>query len=260
MTSHPRLALLLVFGAALVSCASPRSSTVEPLESWEDIAVDYQAFAPGRGLEMEGAPEPTDLFEIDVFIELSATYAEVNVTEVERLLGDARRGSWAVATTRLAAERAVRDHQVQRQKLMTAHGQRGYVSIANQVAFVDRFEVKANRTTSIADPVIETVAEGTKLVSRGEATESGAVDLELEFLSHELMKPIATQRLSLPGAHTPVTIQRPVTTEQSTKCRATLEKDEALLVAIPFAGESERVMLVAVTAISVTERPTDEAE
>ena len=260
MIMRPTFPTLLVFGAALTACSSPNSSSVEPLEDWKDIAVDYQAFAPGRGLEMEAAPEQTDFSGIEVFIELTATYADVDISDVDRLLGDPRRGSWAIATSRPAAARAVHDHQITRQQLVTADGQRGYASIANQVAFVDRFEVKANRTASIADPIIETVAEGTKLVARGHATESGAVDLELEFLSHELMKPIATQRLSLPGAHTPVTIQRPVTTEQSTKCRTTLEKDEAVLVAIPLAGSSERVMLVAVTATSVKEKPSDDFE
>lgn len=249
-----------ILAASLFSSCTASSTTtlqpVVPLEGWTDVELDYEALAPGKSWQVEALQASAgDLGTAKDFIDVGAAFVTFSMEEVEQLFGKMRHGPWAVTIDRTEALRLIKDRAITHQHISLADQQKGHVSISSQVAFIKSFEVEATEFASIADPVVDVVYEGSIVEVTATVATEDRVHLALHFQSHSLKKPIDTVELRLPGLVSAVTIQQPVTTEQSTKLNLDLRAKEAVLIAIPVAGTNDELLIGVVTA--ATRRITD---
>ncbi len=159
-------------------------------------------------------------------------------------------GPWAVTTDRAGAQGAIdrlSEEMLGHQQLTLANGQRGTVLIANQIAYVERFDIKANRSASIADPIVGIAQEGLLLDIIG-SVEGETVKLDLELHQSKLRRPVSEVDVELPGALSRATIQQPVTASQTIQIEPTLRADQVLLIAMPIVGKDDRILVALVSA------------
>jgi hypothetical protein len=75
-------------------------------------------------------------------------------------------------------------------KITAFDGQRANVVIANQIAYIGRYEIRAKRGVVIGDPEVRTLSEGVALDIRATAEPDGWNRLELEIQRADLLRPI----------------------------------------------------------------------
>jgi hypothetical protein len=132
-------------------------------------------------------------------------------------------------------------------------GQRSYIAVVNQRAYVAAFEVEASPDALIADPRIDVLSSGFLLDLRGELTEAGSIDLEPHVSYARTPSSIPTRTMRIPGSSTPVTLQLPEVLLEELSTRVALAPDEVLVLG-GLEGEDGRALFVLLRA----EEPGDE--
>jgi len=121
---------------------------------------------------------------------------------VERAAGDARLADLLARgeATELAAPRL---------SLVAGHG--GYVTVSDQVAYLERYEVVSCGADCIADPAVAVAEQGFSLKAVPERPSAeGAIPLALELVLVSLEEPMRTRRVALPGTDHEVELQTPL--------------------------------------------------
>ncbi len=115
-----------------------------------------------------------------------------------------------------ATEKSERIQQITASRITVYNNQRGNISVLNQVAYVQDYEVEIAQASNIANPVIQTIQDGVVLDVRPTVSQDRRyVTLELRPTVALLTRPIATFSTSLasgpPGVsqNAPVVIQIP---------------------------------------------------
>jgi len=243
-------AALVALGAA--SCATTTHEPLPPLTSIDELEVDYDAQVTSGTWDpkIDASFVDIDISTVEDLIDISTSFVELDPGQVEQLLGAGRMGPWAVTTDRAGAQGAIdrlSDEMLGHQQLTLANGQRGTVLIANQIAYVERFDIKANRSASIADPVVGIAQEGLLLDIIG-SVEGETVKLDIELHQSKLRRPVSEVDVELPGALSKATIQQPVTASQTIHIEPTLRADQVLLIAMPIVGKDDRILVALVSA------------
>jgi type II secretory pathway component GspD/PulD (secretin) len=105
---------------------------------------------------------------------------------------------------------------VDSQSLTVMNGQRAYISVINQTAFVQDFSVEVATASFIADPEVNFVQDGVVLDVRPTISyDRKYITLDLQPTVAELTRPIPTFSTSLSGSTLPVLIQFPQLTVRS---------------------------------------------
>ena len=105
---------------------------------------------------------------------------------------------------------------VDSQMLTVLNGQRANVSVINQIAFIQDFNVEVAQAAFIADPVVNVIQDGVVLDVRPTISyDRKYITLDLQPTVAELLRPIPTFTTSLSGTTLPVTLQFPQLTVRS---------------------------------------------
>ncbi len=251
-------------GAALflaASCASSPQPSTEGLGTvgeFAEVDLTYEASVStvvwsAEDLEFD---VPEDLDQVERYVRVETRTAELTRAEVAALLGSERDHAWSIKTSRDRArrwfDRARETTNQQQQALTLVPGHKSYTSVCNQVAFIESFEVKGSAAELVAEPVISVANEGVVFFATASPSEDGSsVALDAAFERHGLTKPFPTLEVDLPWLVSPAEIQRPVTTHQRVEVLTDLGPDEAVVTAIPRAGDPEHMDVVFLTAKTV---------
>jgi hypothetical protein len=160
----------------------------------------------------------------------------IDPLQAERLLDLARRN----ANARI----------LQSPQLTAFDGQQANVLVANQVAYVARVELEAAPGALVADPVVETLQEGTALTVRARRDAEGWYQVELDVQVATLLRPMDELRTRY-GV-----IQVPQLVAQATQGRVRVPDRGWVLVAgladVPSDGSTPGSLLVLVRVVAVT--------
>ena len=245
----------------LAACASNPDQHVRALGSvgkFADLELTYEASVSTLAwnvtdldIDEESAPQ-----EAEQFVRIETRTVVLTDAEVTALLGSERGGAWSIKTNRNRArawfDRAAESTKQEQQALTLYPDRQSYMTVANQTAFIESFDIKGTARELIADPVISVACEGIAFIAVGSPSENGdSVRVEATLERHDLADPIATLEVHLPKIFAPFTIQRPVTTHQRAEVTADLARDEAVVMAIPRAGDQTHMDVVLLTATAI---------
>jgi len=109
-----------------------------------------------------------------------------------------------------AVEKSQHSEVLQSTSVSAQNTQRAYMTMLNQVTYVQDFEIQVAQAAMIADPVIGIISDGIALDVRPTISEDrDYVSLEIRPTVATLMRPISEFTSSLAGLTTPVTLQLP---------------------------------------------------
>ena len=252
---------------ALAACAGPADRTLQPVESdpWP-ISYSADAFsgawsaAPrGEGTEegpeevssleraMNGDPSPEPAFPGGwVMIECRTLTAPT--ARVAEWAGH-QHAAFAADVSAEDAERLARAEPADvltAPRIMLAWGSRGTITVADQVAYVERFEVTGDGTALLADPVVGVASSGMLLDLTALPTPSG-VQLTATAETADLQLHEGGREVQLPSAGTTVQLQQPVTVVQRVETSGVLAPGRQLALCAP-ATEPGRSVVHLLTA------------
>jgi len=226
---------------ALASCASaPERPGLPGLVHQGNFPVEYRAqlrsVNPLDGLLDQGPFIQGDGDE--EIVEVACTIVSLDREAAEELTGWAIDRPHAWSTTRKAAyefTEAAQDARgaevVSEQLLALYDGQTGYVTVLNQIAYIEGFDVEYGEHQTIADPSIGVATDGVVLTLRTELLpemEKTALDVSLQIA--DLERPIHVVEAQLPGMLTPVSIQQPVCSSQTMNAAVEIGPEECLVL------------------------------
>ena len=259
--------------ATLAACAGPADRTLQPVESdpWP-IAYSADAFsgawsaAPreegpeeASSLEraMNGDPNPEPAFPGGwVMIECRTLTAPT--ARVAEWAGH-QHAAFAADVSAEDAERLARAEPADvltAPRIMLAWGSRGTITVADQVAYVERFEVTGDGTALLADPVVGVASSGMLLDLTALPAPSG-VQLTATAETADLQLHEGGREVQLPPAGTTVQLQQPVTVVQRVETSGVLAPGRQLALCAP-ATEPGRSVVHLLTASPQEEVPEPE--
>ncbi len=130
-----------------------------------------------------------------------------------------------------------------RLSLVAGHG--GYISVSNQVAYLERFELVAYGRDCVADPAVGVAEEGFLLKAHPEQpSAAGGVPLQLELVVASLEQPMRERTVALPGSGALVSLQSPLSTSQKLATELELGPDDLLILGgLPASEPGEYLFL-----------------
>jgi hypothetical protein len=244
--------LLLPLGA----CAAARAP-ITPAAPGESFAVLYRVDLASTTLELpewdpkaeeaaaaaEGAVQP--------LVRVSCTILRARSADVRAALGTPGERLFALSLERAERDRllawlseAPEAELISAPELVLHDGQRGHLSVLNQVAYVAAFEVAQDAGIAVADPQVDVAQEGLVVATRPRLSSDGArVALEIELIDASLERPLRFEELRLPGGAAPVQVQRPSCLTQRLATRADLALGASLALGGQPAGAGDHVMI-----------------
>jgi type II secretory pathway component GspD/PulD (secretin) len=109
-----------------------------------------------------------------------------------------------------AVEKSQHSEVLQSTSVSAQNTQRAYMTMLNQVTYVQDFEIQVAQAALIADPVIGVISDGIALDVRPTISEDrDYISLEIRPTVATLLRPISEFTSSLAGLTTPVTLQLP---------------------------------------------------
>ena len=141
-------------------------------------------------------------------------------------------------------------------RITTYSGQRCTLELVKQTAYVGGFELRSQGGEWIADPVVRTVASGIQLGVLPTLRENGDIDMDLQIVVSEPVRPVPHTAVSLLGA--PMMVQTPTMITQKLSATGVMQKDRWLLLT-GLLGPGDQVLLVVVHGREVEPRPAKPA-
>jgi hypothetical protein len=220
----------------LAACASARSS-LDPLPGRPVDSVAGEAVVGGAALEPRelGDTSAPGAGSLPAF-RVEGRFLRLSSRDARALLGGSP--GQAIVSPRAGAERALgelearaRASRLASSSLVLRPGRPDSISTMNPTSFVERYELAAQGTSLVADPVIGVVGEGALLAARIDVRDDAQqLDLSLELSLCDLQRPIPEVQARLPGTRAPVTIQRPIASLQRLEAHARLARDECVVL------------------------------
>lgn len=136
--------------------------------------------------------------------------------------------------------------------LSLASGQKGYIGVQHEMAYIKEFALLAVHGAAIADPIIGKADTGVQAqVECIFDSESGPFELAIRLHKASVDRPIAVTEL--PGLTTfSMQVQTPVFAHVEMSARTVLERGQSLLMIGPEAGRSDSFLMALVTATGST--------
>jgi len=236
------LALTLTLALAACTVAPPRES--EPFGLAARHAVDYRAevVAGHSGLTNE-VERPDGRVTDDRIVGVRWRLLLLGEPEA-RQLGLLSVGAWTVDAAQVDArfESAGWRARAPETTLVLHPGQVDSSTVLDQRAYVRSFDVTAADGVLIADPVVDVLSEGTLLlVEAEELLESESMRLGLTLHLSDLQG-LDRVEARVPGGSSPVTLQRPIVSQQRLATEAVLARGECLLVVALAPKSTGRVL------------------
>jgi hypothetical protein len=201
---------------------------------------------------MSETPGPVHTLQLNMFLVRPESLAEA--------LGERDTGLVGVTCSRVQAQRLCEELRragadqdtvpASRSKLSLHDGQRGYIAVKQEQAYIAGFELVRSGDQAIADPRVEVAQGGALLCAKMQGGAEGALAIDLELTLCELDRPFATRSIELLRGCAPVAVQIPTGISRKLAMHSDLARDEALV----FGGTSLHVapdgrVLVAVLEI-----------
>ena len=137
-------------------------------------------------------------------------------------------------------------------KLTLRRGDRGYITVSNEVAFIESFELRPTGHTTLGDPKVGVARDGFGVeIESSEGDAQAPCEFNFRLSLAQLQRPIQEATSRLPGLHTPMTVQTPIFATQQVELKTELREQDALLVGPIPAFEGDRSLLVMVTVCPV---------
>lgn len=236
-----RLSDLAVLGSPPRQGSGPQECQEAPLET----AVEG---APGAEAGGDAAPE-------GVLVDIHVRVVTLESSAAERALGWSNLAGMAVRVEREAGDallselvEAGRATEINAPRLSMLAGRPAYISISNQVAYLERFEVVAEGQLAVGDPAVGVAEEGLLLTAwPEEPTAGGLIPLQLELVVARLEAPMHTRSAHLPGTAEEVSLQAPLTTSQKLSTAVLLAPDDLLVLGGVPTEEPDRLLFVFAT-------------
>ena len=211
-----------------------------PLES----AVDAEDAAGDEPAASEGP-----------IVDLHVRIVTLEARAAERALGWSNLAGMAVRVERAAGDALLSElvesglaEEVNAPRLSMVAGRPAYISVSNQVAYLERFELVAEGALAVGDPAVGVAEEGLLLTAWPDLpTASGLVPLELELVVASLEAPMHTRSAHLPGTAEEVSLQAPLTTSQKVSTAVLLAPDDLLVLGGVPTEEPGRLLFVFAT-------------
>lgn len=246
---RPALVVALV-SASLAACAAP------PIAD----GTAHAARTPSVGTP-RGAGE-----EAKSWVQLETLVLRTTPEEAERRFGAGReQGAWVVSAgpalfEELLALQGLDGNQLFTHPILTLEdGGRGFVAVANEIAYVSDYEVEAIPDGFVADPVVDTVKSGAHLDVQARVVANGdSVRLDLDLELAQLQRPLETLEAPVSfdapdpeHAGEPVSVELPTLRTDSLGVQRWVAQGDVLVVGRETRDEDGRPIAV-LTAI----RPT----
>lgn len=226
--------------ALLASCAG---NPPRPAELRASLPVQYRASLASRGLADDepnsGSPAS------DRAVRLEVSVLRCSAAEASARLGELAPGPAAwIASAAEAARLTSGGDVVFSPRLVVLDGQRSRFALLDEQAYVARFELEGDGRTVVADPVVETLQHGTRFDTRASLTADGSIELELVWNTCEPDGDLPEISRPLPLGETSVVVQVPLVLTQEVSTRATLGRDQCLVVTCPEGEGRQRIAVV----------------
>jgi hypothetical protein len=268
------LALTLPALLGLIACTSTSRShaPVTALVARAPVGAEYHAVVTDAGRlaeavepftppDEEGAPDGTP-------IEIGCRMLTIDGETAARVFGHVPPGTFAMLVDRDAAETTLAEllsHEsvelLHAPSIALRAGQQGWISLTNEMAYLADFEILVDEGAAIADPRIGVVEEGLIMAARGRVLlreETGrdqpGIDLDLTLVLADLQRPFPELAVSLPVSPTPVSVQRPIASQQRLQTRTCITADDCLTLGVLSTGDPDRYLYAFVTAEVLTEQ------
>lgn len=246
----------LAAAAALAACrsAAPAPVDIEPLKPLARVDVEYRALLAGGGFEMKHAEPASDSEPgtSEAYVALQCHLLEVSDAVADALLSELGPGIQGAVVARADARRLL-DLREQHSglelatspRLSVREGVHGSISVRDQTALVQSYEMKPSAGGLMADPVVTVAVEGALLDLVARDADAEGVEVDLELVLSDLQGPPVEARGTLPGTRERLTLQLPVFATQRLKARARIGRDQTLAIgAVPFEREGRRMLLL----------------
>jgi len=244
--SRPTLLAACVLSIT-AACAAVHDS-VSPVDVLrrEDVRLMVEPQAAGLKVGSDAwDPEPPEAAGPNLTLQVDLFLAKVD--SIDAALGENAADLVGVACSRNQAERLCDELRaagaegvydiVGSSKLSLHDGQRGYMSVAKQDAYVAGFEMVRHADQAIADPQVAVAQDGVLLSAKMHTATSGARSVDLELTICELDRPFHTRTIQLMHGAPPVTVQLPTGISRKLSLHSDLAPEEALV----FGGTSLQV-------------------
>lgn len=223
------------------ACASTAHSPLETVPTLRRVDVSYRAeLAPGAVSELPastpsepGAPVGSEsLGEIVLHARFLRLDPRVEgglfgPRSVEGRVLDAS----ALEEVLAKCEREGRLEVLQSPSLRVEDGQRAYIALMGQTAYVKSFELTGKGPVLVADPLIDVATEGIVLHGAPRlGVGAGIIELDLELEARHVEQPIREIAVNVPGVPRHMTMQVPLTFEQHLATRIALAPHEVLVL------------------------------
>ena len=131
-----------------------------------------------------------------------------------------------------AVEKSNRSQELNSSNIMAQNTQRAFMTVLNQVTYIQDMDVEVAQAASVADPVIGVVSDGIVIDVRPIISHDRKyITLELQPTVATLLRPIPEFTSSLSGLTTPVTLQLPELFIASAKTNAIVPDGGTVVIA-----------------------------
>ena len=136
-------------------------------------------------------------------------------------------------------------------RMLTRAGETGTISIIEQSAFIETFEVRFEDEAPevmLADPVVGVASHGMTFSTTISPSTEGSLSVEMDLQIVEASDPFPRASLPLPGSENEVTIQLPCFTHQSIQAEVPARSGESILLGpLPSTGSDRSLLLLLTT-------------
>ncbi|MCX8229451.1 MAG: hypothetical protein OTJ44_05800 [Planctomycetota bacterium] len=131
-----------------------------------------------------------------------------------------------------AVEKSSRAQEMNTATVLTQNTMRAYMTVLNQVTYIQDMDVEVAQAASIADPIVGVVSDGIVIDVRPIVSHDRKyITLELQPTIATLLRPIPEFTSSLAGLTTPVTLQLPELSISSAKTNAVVPDGGTVVIA-----------------------------
>lgn len=139
-------------------------------------------------------------------------------------------------------------------RITTYSGQRCTLELVKETAYIGGFEITSQGGGWVADPVVRTFKSGIQLGVLPTLHKTGDIEIDLQIVVSEALRPIGQAQVSVLGA--PMTVQSPTIMTQKLSATGVMQKDRWLLLT-GLLGPGDQVLLVVVHGRQASEVPDD---
>lgn len=255
--------LPLVLVPLLAACVSTPRTALPSLTRLAAPSLDYTTELTDRGL-LDGREAPSfEPASEGARVGVGCAVLSIDGETAEELMGGSGLRAFSTRTSEARdLLRACHERDgarlIQSPHLMLADGQKGYVTILNQTAYVSGFRLVQEETSLLADPVVDVFSYGMLLEAAAAAMTSSvepsmstvALDVHLSLAS--LRDPIAEYEVSIAGGIGSITIQEPTLTRQDLDTELQLAADECLVLITEDIERDDHMLVSLITARQLT--------